>query len=251
MIERKEVYEWRDALAAFERRWDIPRISDLMPDGFDFAVDGAGCIPVVHALEQEPLNLLRERVRACGGSANLIVRRVDGAVILLAIWSGDDLDRYATVGDLLGDPPGDICRLGMDGGDVRPVREWTVVRCDYPGCANSAISRTLDGDDMVDRLLDGGRWLLLHDDRDGLRFFCPRHLRHDGHGRPVEYDPDADSWPSDSELIPFYETGGCTYPLPLPECEDAILAVLRTKRNRAAVPSGERPARAAGHDGDA
>lgn len=27
MIDRRAVYEWRDALAAFERRWDIPRRS--------------------------------------------------------------------------------------------------------------------------------------------------------------------------------------------------------------------------------
>lgn len=111
MIERKTVYEWRDALAAFERRWDIFRIADLMSD-FDFALDNAGCIPVVHALEQEPIGLLRERVVACGGNANLIVRRSDGAVVLLAIRRSDGLGRYATVTGLLEDPSDGMSKLG-------------------------------------------------------------------------------------------------------------------------------------------
>lgn len=129
MIERKPVYEWRDALAAFERRWDIPRIADLMPD-FDFALDDAGCIPVVHALEQEPIGLLRERVKACGGDANLIIRRRDGTVSMLAIRKGDDLDRYETITDLLKEPPGNMLKLGTDKGDVQPTQTWTVVHCD-------------------------------------------------------------------------------------------------------------------------
>ena len=227
MIERKTVYEWRDALAAFERRWDIPRIADLTSDGYDFALDNAGRIPITHALEQEPICLLRERVKACGGNANLIVRRTDGAVLLLAIRRSDGLDRYETVGGLLDDPPDGMSTLGVDDGIVRPSREWTVVSCDYPDCTENIVSRTLDEDDMVDCLLDGGRWLLLHDSHDNLRFFCPKHLRHDQQGNPVEYDPDMDSWPGDSELIPYYETGGCTYPLPYPECEDTVLAVLK------------------------
>ena len=44
---------------------------------------------------------------------------------------------------------------------------------------------------------------------------------------PCIYDPDADAWPVNAELIPFYEKDVCTHPLPLPECEDTILAVLR------------------------
>ena len=101
MIERKEVYEWRDALTAFERRWDIPRIADLTADGHDLVTDGHGNAPITHALEQEPICLLRERVKACGGDANLIVRRTDGTVSMLAIRKGDGLDRYETIGDLL------------------------------------------------------------------------------------------------------------------------------------------------------
>lgn len=227
MIERKPVYEWRDALTAFERRWDIPRIADLTADGHNLVTDGHGNASIAHALEQEPINLLRERVKACGGDANLIIRHMDGTVSLLAIRKGDGFDRYATIGDLLKEPPGDMLKLGTDKGDVQPTQTWTVVHCDYPECAYTATSRSLDEDDMVDCLLDGGRWLLLHDDQDDLRFFCPNHLRHDQQGNAVEYDPDADSWPSNSELIPYYETGGCTYPLPYPECENTILAVLK------------------------
>lgn len=227
MIERRTVYEWRDALTAFERRWDIPRIADLTADGHDLVTDGHGNAFITHALEQEPINLLRERVKACGGDANLIIRHMDGTVSMLAIRKSDDLDRYATIGDLLKEPPGDMATLGVDDGIVRPSREWTVVRCDYPDCTESIVSRMLDEDDMVDCLLNLGRWLLLHDDQDDLRFFCPNHLRHDQQGNAVEYDPDADSWPSNNELIPYYETGGCTYPLPYPECENTILAVLK------------------------
>lgn len=227
MIERKTVYEWRDALAAFERRWDIPRIADLTSDGYDFALDNAGRIPVTHALEQEPIGLLRERVKACGGNANLIVRRTDGAVLLLAIRGSDGLDRYGTVGGLLDDPPDGMSKLGTDTGDVRPGRAWTVARCDHPDCGARALSRTLDEDGMYRSLIDGGEWLLLSDDRDDIRCFCPAHLRHGKDGMTVPYDPDADSWPVNGELIPFYEKDVCTHPLPLPECEDMILAVLR------------------------
>lgn len=233
MIERKEVYEWRDALAAFERRWYIPRISDLMPGGFDFAVDAAGCIPVVHALEQEPIGLLRERIDACGGAANLIIRRADGTVSLLAVRKGRDLDRYATIGDLLEEPPGETTMLGVDDGEARPNVAWTAACCDYPGCWTTAMSRILDENGMYRSLIDKGEWLLLSDDRDDIRCFCPTHLRHDtsedGHGTPVEYDPDAGSWPVNGELIPFYEKDVCPHPLPLPECEDTILAVLERK----------------------
>ena len=144
MIDRRTVYEWRDALTAFERRWDIPRIADLTADGHDLVTDWHGNAFITHALEQEPINLLRERVKACGGDANLIIRRTDGTVSLLAIRKGDDLDRYATIGDLLKESPGDMATLGVDDGIVRPSREWTVVRCDYPDCTESIVSRMLD-----------------------------------------------------------------------------------------------------------
>lgn len=231
MIERKEVYEWRDALAAFEQRWDIPRIADLTADGQHLVTDGHGNAPITHALEQEPIDLLRERVKACGGDANLIIRHTDGTVSMLAIRKSDSLARYATIGDLLRDPPGGMRRLGADDGDVRPGRAWTVARCDHPDCGARALSRTLDEDGMYRSLIDEGEWLLLSDDRDDIRCFCPAHLRHDkdenGCDMPVYYDPDADAWPVNGELIPFYEKDVCTHPLPLPECEDMILAVLR------------------------
>lgn len=88
---------------------------------------------------------------------------------------------------------------------------------------------------MYRSLIDEGEWLLLSDDRDDIRCFCPAHLRHDkdedGCDMPVYYDPDADAWPVNGELIPFYEKDVCTHPLPLPECEDMILSVLKTKRS--------------------
>lgn len=74
--------------------------------------DGHGNASIAHALEQKPIDLLRERVKACGGDANLIVRRSDGAVVLLAVRRSDGLDRYATVTGLLEDPPDGMSKLG-------------------------------------------------------------------------------------------------------------------------------------------
>lgn len=120
MTDRRAVYEWRDVLGAFECRWNIPRIADLTDNGYDLVTDGHGAAPITHALEQEPIDLLRERVKACGGNANLIIRHTDGVVSMLAVRKSDDLDRYATISDLLGDPPGDMSTLGVDDGMVRP-----------------------------------------------------------------------------------------------------------------------------------
>lgn len=231
MIGRRTVYRWRDALTAFERRWDIPYFADLMADGLGLVTDGRGNIPLVHALEQEPIGLLRERVNACGGNANLIVRRIDGAVLLLAIRRGGDLDRFVTIGGLLNDPPGNALVLGVDDGRMRAGRPWTVACCDYPDCRATVTSRMLGEDGMYRSLVDDWWWLLLSDDRDDIRCFCPAHLRHDGDGAPVEYDPDTGSWPVNGELIPFYEKDVSGHPLPLPECEDAILAVLREEND--------------------
>lgn len=116
--DRRAVYEWHYALTAFECRWDIPRIADLTYNGHDLVTDGHGNAPITHALEQEPIDLLRERVKACGGNANLIIRHTDGTVSMLAVRKGDDLDQYATISDLLRDPPGDMSMLGVDVGMV-------------------------------------------------------------------------------------------------------------------------------------
>ena len=118
--QEKAVYEWHYALTAFECRWNIPRIADLTDNGQDLVTDGHGNVPITHALEQEPIDLLRERVKACGGNANLIILHTDGVVSMLAIRKGDDLSRYATIADLLRDPPGDMTTLGVDDGMVRP-----------------------------------------------------------------------------------------------------------------------------------
>ena len=120
MTDRKSVYEWHYALTAFECRWNIPRIAELTDNGHDLVTDGHGNAPITHALEQEPIDLLRERVKACGGNANLIIRHTDGVVSMLAVRKGDELDRYATISDLLRDPPGDVTTLGVDDGMVRP-----------------------------------------------------------------------------------------------------------------------------------
>lgn len=113
-------------------------------------------------------------------------------------------------------------------------RTWTVAHCDYPGCEAVSMSYTLDEDGLFYSLAEEGEWLLLSDDDDRIRCFCPAHLRHerdeDGYDSPVEYDPDRNQWPADGELVVFYEKDVLTHPLPLPECENLILSVLKDGR---------------------
>lgn len=107
--------------------------------------------------------------------------------------------------------------------------------CDYPHCGQATDS-TYDGDGLLDAMYETGGWLLMPDDNGQIKGFCPAHMRHDEHGRAVEYDEkniwDAALMPDDPMLIAYYEYGGCTYPLPLRECEQPILATLRGGRSK-------------------
>lgn len=100
-----------------------------------------------------------------------------------------------------------------------------ILHCDYPDCRAAVSSEG----DVIDRLLDtDGEWLILHDDWDDIKGFCPTHLRRDGWNRLIEYDyGNHEKLPDNSELIPYYEYGGGTYWLPKPECETTILHVLK------------------------
>lgn len=108
------IYEWFRQLTGFEFRWNLGVISDLTPDDFDLVYDHSHSIPVVYALEQEDMSYIHERVKVCGGGANLVIRGVDGTVSMLAVRSLSQLDPYGTTGMLLASPPDAHMTLGHD-----------------------------------------------------------------------------------------------------------------------------------------
>lgn len=102
-------------------------------------------------------------------------------------------------------------------------------KCDYPGCRNRwggieyvEYDWIYDEYDAAEEVTDSGDWVCLYDDDERPRFFCPLHMD----GSYFDED-DPECRPSNAELIDYYRDVSTSQPLPAPECEDTMLAVLK------------------------
>lgn len=99
-------------------------------------------------------------------------------------------------------------------------------KCDYPGCParwdGVEYDWSYDEYDATDEVEESENWICLYDDDERPRFFCPQHTIG---GWFEEFDPECH--PSNVELLDYYRAVLTSQPLPAPECEDTILAVLK------------------------
>lgn len=99
-------------------------------------------------------------------------------------------------------------------------------KCDYPGCENRWEGVEYDWNyyefDATEEVTDSEDWVCLDGDDERPCFFCPLHTD----GSYFDED-DPECQPSNAELIDYYRDVSTSQPLPAPECEDTMLAVLK------------------------
>lgn len=99
-------------------------------------------------------------------------------------------------------------------------------KCDYPGCETCwegvEYDWIYDEFDATEEVEEGEGWICLYDDDDRPRFFCPQHT-----GGSYFGEDDTSLQPSNAELLDHYRDVSTSQPLPAPECEDTMLAVLK------------------------
>lgn len=103
--------------------------------------------------------------------------------------------------------------------------------CDYPGCHICYDYGDTSSEDATEDIIDDEEWLCLFTRDNQPRFFCPRHMRYGtywpGIRSTVFYDSDNPGMQTSlPALNQYYEDMGALQPLPRPECEGSILAVL-------------------------
>lgn len=118
------------------------------------------------------------------------------------------------------------------------VAELTyLVKCDYPSCGMFHDLLMPTEEDAIETIIYDAEWLCLSTGDNTPKFFCPYHLRHEQRSpngpSTVFFDPDTpDAQPSLHDLNKFYEDMSTPQPLPDPECENTILAIVSRKRTR-------------------
>ena len=99
-------------------------------------------------------------------------------------------------------------------------------KCDYPGCRarwdGVEYDWSYDEFDATEEVEESEDWVCLYDDDDRPRFFCPQHT-----GGSYFGEDDPECQPSNVELLDHYRDVLTSQPLPAPECEDTMLAVLK------------------------
>lgn len=113
---------------------------------------------------------------------------------------------------------------------VKNGRTYYLAQCDYPGCGAKYEGGEYDYWETPDLASEDATsidmWLAMADWNGTARFFCSRHLRLNERGYTLGYDFDnPELQPSNAELNTYYDVDGL--PIPKPECEDTILAVLK------------------------
>lgn len=103
-------------------------------------------------------------------------------------------------------------------------------KCDYPDCGSRWDGVEYDWNyceaEAIEQVTDSERWIVLYKTPEQPCFFCPLHTR--GGNCPDTFgDDDPEYWPRNEELIDYYLDVSTDQPLPAPECEDTILAVLK------------------------
>ncbi|WP_137658140.1 hypothetical protein [Bifidobacterium moukalabense] len=105
-------------------------------------------------------------------------------------------------------------------------------KCDYPGCgsrwAGAEYDWNYDEAGATAEVTDDECWIVLYKTPEQPCFFCQKHTR--GGGCPDTFDDDDPEYrPHNEELTDYYLDVSTDQPLPAPECEDTILAVLKGK----------------------
>ena len=99
-------------------------------------------------------------------------------------------------------------------------------KCDYPGCGSRwggvEYDWNYDEAGAAEQIMDSEQWICLYKTPEQPCFFCPLHA--DG---SYFDDDDPEYRPHNEGLIDYYLDVSTDQPLPEPECEDTILAVLK------------------------
>ena len=111
------------------------------------------------------------------------------------------------------------------------TRTTYLAKCDYPDCHMAYDFWASSTEDAVENIIDEEEWLCLFTGDNEPRFFCPLHLRYDEYSpclrSTVFYDAgNPDMQTSLPALNQYYEDMSTLQPLPRPDCESSILAVL-------------------------
>lgn len=114
------------------------------------------------------------------------------------------------------------------------TRTTYLAKCDYPDCHMAYDFCESSEEGAITGVIDDEEWLCLFTGDNEPRFFCPLHLRYDKYSpclrATVFYDSDnPDKQTSLPALNQYYEDMGVLQPLPRPDCESSILAVLGTR----------------------
>lgn len=107
-------------------------------------------------------------------------------------------------------------------------------KCDYPDCPMEYDFWSTSEEIVTSEITNNEDWLCLVTSDNKPRFFCPQHLRYVQNSQydwlTVFYDSDdPDKQTSLPALNQYYEDMGVLQPLPRPDCESSILAVLGTR----------------------
>ncbi|RGJ99664.1 hypothetical protein DXD37_05285 [Bifidobacterium longum] len=114
------------------------------------------------------------------------------------------------------------------------VRTTYLAKCDYPGCCMQYDFWATSEENAIMDITNDEDWLCLFTNDNEPRFFCPLHLRYVQNSQydwlTVFYDSDnPDTQTSLHALNKYYEDMSTPQPLPKPECEDTILAILTSE----------------------
>ena len=114
------------------------------------------------------------------------------------------------------------------------TRTTYLAKCDYPDCHMAYDFWASSTERVIDCITDDEEWLCLFTSDNQPRFFCPLHLRYVQNSQydwlTVFYDSDRpDKKASLHALNKYYEGMSTPQPLPRPECEDTILAILTSE----------------------
>lgn len=114
------------------------------------------------------------------------------------------------------------------------TRTTYLAKCDYPDCHMPYGFWASSEEGAITGVIDDEEWLCLFTGDNEPRFFCPLHLRYSPvppDGSPTVFF-DSGS-PNKQTSLPalnqYYEDMSTLQPLPRPDCESSILAVLGTR----------------------
>lgn len=114
------------------------------------------------------------------------------------------------------------------------VRTTYKAKCDYAGCYMEYDFWAASTENAIENIIYEEEWLCMFTRDNQPRFFCPLHLRYDKYSpclrSTVFYDAgNPDMQTSLHALNKYYEGMSTPQPLPKPECEDTILAILTSE----------------------